>query len=243
MTDKLIASVEQRRSGARLIKLAGVLDGHNCLGELVEKVGAGTSLINLAGVESIDAIGARDWVNWVASMEAKGIQLMLIACSPAVVEQLNRVEGFAGNAVVKSFQEILDRSIVVTTFINALFACVIAFGVVYNGARIALSERGNELASLRVLGFTRREVAVLLLGEQGLITLVAIPLGFALGVLVCWLLALRLSTELYRIPLVLSSWTFAFAFSVVAAAALISGALVARRLGRLDLIAVLKTRE
>jgi putative ABC transport system permease protein len=162
----------------------------------------------------------------------------------ALLKRTPAVRGVAiRDAVVKSFQEILDRSIVITTLINALFACVIAFGVVYNGARIALSERGNELASLRVLGFTRREVAFLLLGEQGLITLAAIPLGFALGVGVCWLLALRLSTELYRIPVVLSQQTFVFAFAVVVASGLASGALVARRLDRLDLIAVLKTRE
>ena len=146
-------------------------------------------------------------------------------------------------SVIKSFQEILDRSIVVSTLINVLFACVIAFGVVYNSARIALSERGNELASLRVLGFTRREVAVILLGEQGVLTVLAIPLGFALGAAVCWLLVTRLSTELYRIPLVFSAETFVFAALVVALAALASGYLVARRLNRLDLIAVLKTRE
>lgn len=100
----LIASVEQRRSGARLIKLVGVLDEHNQLGELVEKVGTGTALINLAGVERVNSSGARDWVKWLASIEAKGIRPMLIACSPAVVEQLNRIKEFAGNAVVKSFQ-------------------------------------------------------------------------------------------------------------------------------------------
>jgi putative ABC transport system permease protein len=146
-------------------------------------------------------------------------------------------------SVIKSFQEILDRSIVVSTLINVLFACVIAFGVVYNSARIALSERGNELASLRVLGFTRREVAVILLGEQGVLTVLAIPLGFALGAAICWLLVTRLSTELYRIPLVFSAETFVFAALVIALAALVSAYLVARRLNRLDLIAVLKTRE
>jgi putative ABC transport system permease protein len=146
-------------------------------------------------------------------------------------------------SILKSFEEILDRSIRVSTLINVLFACVIAFGVVYNSARIALSERGNELASLRVLGFTRREVAVILLGEQGVLTLLAIPLGYALGAAICWLLVTRLSTELYRIPLVLTVRTFVFAFLVVALAAAASGFLVARRLNRLDLIAVLKTRE
>ncbi len=162
----------------------------------------------------------------------------------ARLKELPAVSGVAiRNSVLKSFREILDRSLLVSTFINILFACVIAFGVVYNSTRVALSERGNELASLRVLGFTRGEVAAILLGEQGVLTLVAIPLGFALGAAICWLLAARLSTELYRIPLVLSANTFAFATFVVALAGVASGILVARRLNRLDLIAVLKTRE
>jgi putative ABC transport system permease protein len=127
--------------------------------------------------------------------------------------------------------------------IDILFACVIAFGVVYNSARIALSERANELASLRVLGFTRREVAVILLGEQGVLTVLAIPLGFAMGAAICWLLVIRFSTELYRIPFVLNARTFGFAALVVAIAALTSGFLVARQINRLDLVAVLKTRE
>ncbi|NVB82459.1 MAG: hypothetical protein HOV81_29035 [Kofleriaceae bacterium] len=104
MTDRLVATIEQRRSGARVVKLAGVLDEHNDLGELVEKVGAGPALINLSGVERINSTGARDWVTWLASLESKGTKPMLIACSPAVVAQLNVIKNFAGNAPVKSFQ-------------------------------------------------------------------------------------------------------------------------------------------
>jgi putative ABC transport system permease protein len=147
------------------------------------------------------------------------------------------------DAILQSFDQILDRSIRTVTVVNVLFACVIAFGVVYNGARIALSERGNELASLRVLGFTRREVTWLLLGEQGLLTLLAVPLGFGLGVWTAWLLSRSLDTELYRIPLVFDSGTFSFAVLVIIVAALLSGMLVARRIDKLDLVAVLKTRE
>jgi putative ABC transport system permease protein len=162
----------------------------------------------------------------------------------AHLKRMPAVRGVASRAaVILAFRDILDRSLAVSTMINVLFACIIAFGVVYNGARIALSERGNELAALRVLGFTRREVAVILLGEQGVLTLAAVPLGFALGAAVCWLLARRLTTELYRIPFVLTRETLLFAFGVVVVAALLSGALVARRLHRLDLVAVLKTRE
>jgi putative ABC transport system permease protein len=167
--------------------------------------------------------------------------------APALYDTLKRTPGVAGSAfraaTLKSFQEIMDRSLRVSTTINVIFACIIAFGVVYNGARIALSERGNELASLRVLGFTRREVAAILLGEQGVLTLLAIPLGFALGAFICWWLSMRLDTEMFRIPLVLSRGTFAFSLAVVCAAALVSGLLVARRINRFDLVAVLKTRE
>ncbi len=146
-------------------------------------------------------------------------------------------------ALLESFQEILDRSVVTATLINIVFACIIAFGVVYNGARIALSERGNELASLRVLGFTRREVSTILLGEQAVLTLAAIPMGFSFGILLSWLLSLQLDTEFYRMPLVFTSSTFSLSLVVVLVAAAVSGALVARRLNELDLIAVLKTRE
>ncbi|MBL0214411.1 MAG: anti-sigma factor antagonist [Myxococcales bacterium] len=104
MRETLVVTVEQRRSGASVIKLAGVLDEHNQLGELTEKVGAGTALINLSGVERINSIGTRDWVNWLASLEARGIQPVLVACSPAIVAQLNRVKNFVGNGVVKSVQ-------------------------------------------------------------------------------------------------------------------------------------------
>jgi putative ABC transport system permease protein len=146
-------------------------------------------------------------------------------------------------AALESFREILSRSVRVSTVINIFFACVIAFGVVYNSARISLSERGNELASLRVLGFNRQEVSLLLLGEQAVLTALAIPFGLLLGYATCALLTHQLDTDLYRIPLVLSARTYGVAAIVVIVAAVLSGVLVAWRLRNLDLIAVLKTRE
>jgi putative ABC transport system permease protein len=124
-----------------------------------------------------------------------------------------------------------------------LFAGVIAVGVIYNGARIALSERGRELASLRVLGFTRQEIAVILFGEQAVVTLIGIPLGFLVGYLLAGTLVSAFATEAYRIPLVVAPSTYAFAAIVTVAAAVFAGLLVRHRLNRLDLIAVLKTRE
>jgi len=127
-------------------------------------------------------------------------------------------------------------------FISALSAAIV-FGIVYNSARIALAERGRELASLRVLGFTRAEVSYILLGELGLLTLLAIPPGFGLGYLLsAWMVA-TLPHELFRIPLVLERDTYALAAAIVIAAAAISGLIVRQRVDHLDMVAVLKTRE
>jgi putative ABC transport system permease protein len=109
--------------------------------------------------------------------------------------------------------------------------------------RIALSERNRELASLRVLGFKRGEVAYILLGELGLMTLIAIPIGFAIGYGLCAYLAFAFDSELYRIPLVLGRDVYAFAATVVFASAIVSAIMIWRNLAHLDMVAVLKTRE
>ena len=146
-------------------------------------------------------------------------------------------------ALLENFNQTLARTMGTSTAILIFFACVIAFGVVYNGARIALSERGRELASLRVLGFTQREVGVMLLGEQALLTLLAIPTGWVLGYWLSWLITWAIDTELMRLPLVVSSRTLMRASLIVVLAAAFSALLVVRRLRHLDLIEVLKTRE
>ena len=146
--------------------------------------------------------------------------------------------------MLKSFRDVIARSLTVQTVMNIIFACVIAFGVVYNSVRIALSERAHELASLRVLGLTEREVGTMLLGEQALLTLLAIPFGFGLGYAICAAVVAALNAqETFRLPLILTAETYAFAFIVVFVAALISGLSVAWRLRHLDLVAVLKAQE
>lgn len=167
--------------------------------------------------------------------------------APTLYTKLKRTPVIAGvsirEAAMRSFQETIAQSMAISNFAMIFFACVIAMGVVYNGARIALSERGRELASLRVLGFTRREVGLMLVGEQAILTGLAIPAGFGLGYLLCLLISKAYDTELFRFPVVLSSKTFGFAFLVILAAAVISSLLVLRRIATLDLVAVLKTRE
>lgn len=146
-------------------------------------------------------------------------------------------------ATLESFLATIAKNMTINTMVLIVFACIIAVGIVYNSARIALSEHALELASLRILGFTKGEVGAMLLGEQGLLTLAAIPIGCAIGYGLAALLAVLLSQELFRIPLVVSTRTFMMATGVVLLAAVASGFLVWRKVQKLDLIEVLKTRE
>ena len=129
------------------------------------------------------------------------------------------------------------------TWIALLMGAVINFGVVYNSARIALAERGRELASLRVLGFTQGEVSYILLGEQALLVLLSIPLSFAAGYGLSWILAHSLQSDLYRVPVHIPAAAYAHAALITVISALLSALAVRRRIHALDLIAVLKTRE
>jgi putative ABC transport system permease protein len=167
--------------------------------------------------------------------------------APGLYSTLKRMPSISGVAVreamLASFWKTFGDSIWVSTAFLVGFASVIAFGVVYNGARIALSERGNELACLRVLGYTRAEIGRILLGEQGLLTVTAIPAGFILGFALSALLSRFFSRELFRLPLVLNAGTYAFAAIVIIAATFLSGIVVAERLQSMDLTEVLKSRE
>ncbi len=150
----------------------------------------------------------------------------------------------AKDAMLASFRDVIARSLRLQTAINIVFATIIALGVVYNSVRIALSERAHELASLRVLGFTHREIAAMLLGEQALLTLAALPAGFAVGFAIVYAVVSAMNRiETFRLPLFVALQAFAFAAIVVMLAAALSGLLIWGRLKRLDLVAVLKTRE
>lgn len=145
--------------------------------------------------------------------------------------------------LIAKFNEQITVSFAVMTSVLVVFAAVIAFGVVYNIARIALSERSRELATLRIIGFTQGEIAVILLGEQAIVTALAIPLGCAMGYGLAALISAAYDSEIFRLPLVVSPSSYVYAFVVITLTAIGSGWLIRRQLNQLDLIAVLKTRE
>ena len=146
-------------------------------------------------------------------------------------------------AMLDNFRTTSARNILVFTSILTGFALVIAIGVVYNSARIALAERAWELASLRVLGFTRLEVSALLLNELAIEIALAIPIGCALGYALSWLVVELTHSDMIKIPVVVAPRTYAFAAIAIVLAGMISALIVRRRVDRLDLVGVLKTRE
>lgn len=147
------------------------------------------------------------------------------------------------NSLRENFRQTTATSINVVQRMYLAFAVVVAFGVVYNNARITLAERGRELATLRVLGFTETEVATVLLIELAVLTLLAVPGGLLLGGLLATALVEAINTETVRLPAVLTLHNFSFAAAVVALAALGSAVVVLQRVRKLDLIASLRAPE
>ena len=162
-------------------------------------------------------------------------------------DALREMPGVSGvtfkRSVLRKFRETIAATMDVTIFINVVFAAIIAMGVVYNAARVALSERSHELASLRVLGYTRAEISLILLSELAVLTLAALPLGWVLGYALAAAVFQTVQSEVYRFPLYVSAAATSWASLGVIAASLLAGLIVRRRLDRLDLIAVLKVRE
>lgn len=143
-------------------------------------------------------------------------------------------------ATFAQFNRMLGETMYISIAFLIGFACAIAVGVIYNAGRVALSERARELATLRIMGFSRAEIAQLFVGEQLIVTGFAIPLGWALGYGLCALMSPVYQTDLYRIPLFVQPSTYVFSGVVVLGAALASLAVLTYSLNRLDLLAVLK---
>jgi putative ABC transport system permease protein len=147
------------------------------------------------------------------------------------------------HVILKNFRDTMGSHMDLQIFLNVIFAGIIAFGVVYNSARVSLSERERELASLRVLGFTRAEISLILLGELACVTFAALPVGAAIGIALGYFIMTVFNNEVYRLSFTVSASTVAWSFLIVLAAAAASGLVVRRRLDRLDLVGVLKTKE
>jgi putative ABC transport system permease protein len=162
----------------------------------------------------------------------------------AAVKETPEVASVALQSIARiRFQETMQENILIMITVYFTLAIIIAFGVVYNSARIQLSERARELATLRVLGFGRGEVSRVLFIETGVIIAVAQPIGWAFGTAIGYFVTQSIASDLFRVPFEIGPDIFAIASLVVVGAALVSALIVRRRVDRLDLVRVLKTRE
>lgn len=166
---------------------------------------------------------------------------------PALYAALKRTPLVAGVSVraaaLSGIEDTVAQNFGIITLFNIGFSGLIVLGVVYNSGRISLSERARDLASLRVLGFRRREVAFVLLGELALLVLLALPLGLLLGIALSRFLMERFSADLYTLPFSVTGGTLAQGVLVVGGAAALTALLLRVRVDRLDLVRALKTRE
>lgn len=162
----------------------------------------------------------------------------------AALQDMPTVAGVSLKADAQvAMQTMMDTGAGAMRYVMGAIAFVITFGIIYNAARIAYAERARDLASLRVIGFTRGEAAFVLLGELATVTLVALPLGGVMGHYLSFSIATGFSTELYQIPVIFDPESFGFAALFVIGAATLSGWLVKRDIDRADLVSALKTRE
>jgi len=181
-----------------------------------------------------------DLSTWFALVIERGREAVLLEAT----KQLPRVVGvFSKATLLRNMQEVSARNIRIMSTVLTLFATVIAVGVVYNNARIALAERTWELASLRVLGFTRAEVSALLLGELAICIAIALPLGMLMGYGLAHLISALLKTDQFFFPVVIQPATYAVACIAVLVSGVASALVVRRRIDKLDMVAALKTRE
>jgi putative ABC transport system permease protein len=161
-------------------------------------------------------------------------------------EAVKKAPSIAGvldnNAARKNFTDMIAENTRLMRLLNSIFGALIAFGVIYNAALITLAESGRDLATMRVIGFSRREVATILLGELAIITLIAIPVGIPIGYFFSYLATLAIDTETHRFPLVVAPDTYAYATLIILLSALFSAWVVRRMLNKLDLLSVLKVK-
>lgn len=220
--------IMEARRPIRNVEVAGIFQEHMGLGAYMER-------------SALNELMREDRLVTTALLRVDKTQI------DELYQQLKRTPNVAGVSVraatIQSFDETLAETQRQFRVINLGFAIVIAFGVVYNTARVSLSERSREMATLRVLGFTRGEISMILIGELAVLTLVALPMGMAMGYGFAWLAATAFDTDMYRIPLVVSRHTYGFAAVAVLTAATLSALVVRRRIDRLNLIGVLKASE
>ena len=204
-------------------------------------------------IEEIMGQGAYMHIDSVNDLTGEGDSVNLLALRIDTTMEANLLQELKNIPLINSistrkatlglFKELMSQSILATAFVILIFASVISVGVIYNTAMIALSERTFELGSLRVLGFTKNEVFGILSGELSVEVLIALPIGCGWGYLFAYLMINSVQTEGFSLPLSVSFKTYFISLLTTIITAIISNAILYRKIQKMDLISILKIRE
>lgn len=226
--DELLVEFLEGRRLQRTVRLVG----------LAEDLAGITAYMELAGLNRL--LGEGDVVTG-ASFTVDGARRAEFLRALKAVPRVSWVA--VKETLRENFATTTAQHINMIQMIYLTFATVVAFGVVYNNARISLAERSRELATLRVIGFSQREVGAVLVTELVILALLAVPLGLLIGTGFATGIVQQVNTETVRLPLVFTVRNYAFAVMVVSIASTLSGLLVLRRLNELNLVGALRAPE
>ena len=152
-------------------------------------------------------------------------------------------------SIIEVRQEMIDKyeelmgSATYALWVMAIISIITGFAIVYNSSIISLAERKRELASLRVMGMTPKEVMEVVSVEQWFIGFSGMIAGIPLAFLMSQAMSTSMSNDLYTIPPGTSGNAIVLAFIGTIFAIAVSQVSISRKVKQLDLVAVLKERE
>ena len=137
----------------------------------------------------------------------------------------------------------LESTMGLVIAVLVLCAGALAAIVLYNLTNINIDERRREIATLRVLGYRRYEVAGYIYRESAILTLAGTLLGLGLGFLLHWFIVSRVNSVAMMFGRVISVWSYLWAFLLTIAFAVIVYAFMLIKLNRINMAESLKSNE
>jgi putative ABC transport system permease protein len=142
----------------------------------------------------------------------------------------------------KSFMQFMDLMYV---FVGLMitFGTIMGFAIIFNTTIINIMERRRELASLKVLGYTHREIENTILRENMLLGFIALVPGVMLGRWMSELFVRQFSNELFALEVVIYPRTYIITFLSVFVFIILAQLANKKNISGLDMVEVLKNRE
>ena len=220
-----------------------VLDGKRFIRE-IPVVGLVDELLGLSAYMNLDALNRMLEEDLTISGAYLSVDEHVINRLFSHLKTIPAIAGVSNRQTsLKSFEEFIAQNLEFFTKVLVIFACIITFSIIYNSARISLAERKRELASLKILGFSHNAISFILLGEQLILVLIAIPIGFVLGYFLTFLMSLAYNSEIFRLPFIVERHTYFVAFLITVSTAFGSSLIIYQKIKYLDLIEVFKNSQ